>query len=214
MGGCVLALRFDMPASIACPSCHESLPLFSCAKTTAPIPVSSLLCQQALILAALDPNVLSIEPAPPIALATLDGAVTGLTAIFTDQNGSKTAVVADDGDAFAAMFADDARAATERMKLGFKILTADEIRLEPLLTNSELVWSCRNRFIPASDQVRILLHLSEYGAVPLIEASYAAVNSRDGISTVLALACRNLVELNLAEDPLGPDTKVRRRNIA
>ena len=81
---------------------------------------------------------------------------------------------------------------------------------EPTATDLRMIWSCATRWYVPGDQVRVLQYLSDNGNASLFDAAQAATASVDGVATVLALACRGLVELDLSEGPLGPETRVRR----
>ena len=181
---------------------------FLCAKSDGPVPVASALGRMALIQAALDPDIASISPPPLL----FDGAHGGLTAVLTGVDGLRAAILIDgDGDAFADKTPDDIRSAAAGHGLAFRLLGRADVEAEPFHSNARQVWCCRRRFVPAGDLVRVLHFLSENGASPLIEAAQAATGSRDGVETVLALACRDRVEISLRERLLGPETPVRIR---
>ena len=61
----------------------------------------------------------------------------------------------------------------------------------------------------ATGLIRVLEALAG-GPLPLAEASWA-VPSGDGVVVCLALACRDLLEIDLTGAPLGPETPVKRR---
>jgi len=61
------------------------------------------------------------------------------------------------------------------------------------------------------DRVRILHYLTESGAAPLIDVAQAATTSPDGIAAVLTLVCQDLLEIDLVQASLAPETLVRRR---
>eukprot|EP01037_Dinobryon_pediforme_P017818 gene17818-18045_t len=193
-----------MTASATPPSDKQNL--FNCIKCNALIKINFKLDYKFLIQAALNPDIIRISPAPPILLTSLGSVYTGLTALLTHRNGSKTGILIDNENAFAALFEDDARAASAKLSFALRVLMPGNIKTEPLFSNCQLVWRYRNKFVPAGDQVRVLHLLREEGETPLLETSYVTAGSRDGIGAVLALACRDLVEIDLAERPLGPDT--------
>ena len=74
-----------------------------------------------------------------------------------------------------------------------------------------MVWNCRYLRIQASDRVRVMQALNEDGPMPLIRLSAEVRWSIDPVAAVLAMACLDLVELDLTSIPLGPETVVRRR---
>lgn len=181
---------------------------FVCAKCDGPVAVASALARMALIQAALDPDIASISPPPTL----FDGAHGGLTAVLTGVDGLRAAILVDDGgDVFAGKTPDDVRSAAAAQGLSLQVLGRADIKAEPFHSNARQVWSCRRRFVPAGDLVRVLHFLSENGASSLIEAAQAATSSRDGVEAVLALACLDRVEVSIRERLLGPETSVRLR---
>jgi hypothetical protein len=90
-------------------------------------------------------------------------------------------------------------------------ITAADLRREPRAANSSLVWGCRDRRIWISDRVRALEALTDEGPMQLARLSAELRWSADPVASVLAMACIDLVELDLTSAPLGPQTIVRRR---
>lgn len=173
--------------------------IFVSTKTSAPVPCHGDLARLALIRATLDPSVASIAPLRADAqhaqarvrpVATLVG-VDGAVALF---------VCGEDGPD-----ASDYGVAT-------LVYSAAELTSDPLASNLKLVWSCARRWVSPGDQVRVLHVLDECGSTTLIDAAQAATASVDGVATVLAMACKGLVEIDLDDAPLGPGTRVRRRD--
>ena len=172
---------------------------FVSAKTVRPVPCHGDLARLALIRATLDPSVATIAPlsadarhapARVRAVATLVG-VDGSVALC---------VRGEDGpDAL------DCDAAT-------LVYSAADLMRDPLAANLRLVWSCARRWVSPGDQVRVLHVLDECGSTTLIDAAQAATASVDGVATVLAMACRGLIEIDLDDGPLGPGTRLRRRD--
>ncbi len=91
-----------------------------------------------------------------------------------------------------------------------EIVTAADIAAEPRLSNALAVWSTRHGQVAVGDQVRVLVHLDEASAAPLIEAARSAIATPDGVAAVLAFACRGLIAVDLETEPIGPETAVRR----
>ena len=186
---------------------------FEGAKTSEPILARNRGVLDALIIAALDPTVRAIAPATPI-MILLDGSPVPHQPDFR--------LLTDTGPVVVDVYR-PARMATHRERfdivtealadLGIRYERRDPppIHGSPLLMNARSVWGCRRAQVAASDQVRVL-DAVRVGPVSLAEAAQA-VRSGDGVSIVLALACRDLVELDLAAGPLGPETQVRRRRV-
>ena len=172
--------------------------VFVSSKTTAPVPVDTRVAQLALIQATLDPGVLRIDP--PVAHRA-SGPLT-FVALLTDHDGP-SALVMSDVPASVPLGDNDLRT---------RVVDRAALLAEPTATDLRMIWSCATRWYVPGDQVRVLQFLSDNGGASLIEAAQSATASVDGVATVLALACRGLVELDLSEGPLGPETRVRRHH--
>lgn len=176
---------------------NEYVPLFVSPRTVRPVPYVTDVARLALVRASLDPEVTSIEPVPT---GRGRAGVPGRVAMVVDVFGEVVPLRIVD-DAFAEGL-DDAGLAYARPVLDANGRTLD------------MVWACRRRYVPASDQVRILHYLDACGGeCSLIEVAQATTSSYDGVTTVLALACRGLVSIAL-DAPLGPETKVKRSHCA
>ena len=167
-------------------------------KTDAPVPVSTAVAQLALIQSTLDPDVIRIAPPP----AACDQVTSPIVAVVTDHDGPSALVI---GDA-------PPRPADGLRDLRRRTVDRGTLLAEPTATDLRMIWGCATRSYAPGDQVRVLQYLSDNGNASLIEAAQAATASVDGVATVLALACRGLVELDLSEGPLGPETRVRRHH--
>jgi hypothetical protein len=183
--------------------------LFVSAKTTTAIPASSDLVRDSLVAATLDPAVRRIDFH---AQALVYAAHIDLNII---------AIVRDDGrfwlDIVEARPARDAEqealasVALAALGLAPLTLTAEEIRRQPRFANAGLVWSHRLAPVGLSMRMAILQILSDDGPMPLSRLLSALRTERDPIPPVLAMACSDLIELDLVSRPLGPETIVRVR---
>jgi hypothetical protein len=95
----------------------------------------------------------------------------------------------------------------------FSIETAASIRAEPRFTTIRLIGACKRTLVTAGDRVRILHQLDECGVMRLVDCASAAMNTMDGVSAVLALACEGLIAVDISR-PILPETQVRRRRLA
>jgi hypothetical protein len=173
------------------------------------IPASSDLVQDSLVAATLDPSVRRIDFH---AQALVYAAHIDLNII---------AIVRDDGrfwlDIVEARPARDAEqealASVALAALGLSplTLTAEDIRRQPRFANANLVWSHRLAPVGLSMRMAILQILSDDGPMPLSRLLSALRGDRDPVPPVLAMACSDLIELDLASRPLGPKTIVRVR---
>jgi hypothetical protein len=184
---------------------------FESGKTLAPIPVRSRAVFDSLILASLDPAVDALTPADPVTIHVAGQALDhqpdfhlvagGTVTVVEVPNPSRPVIEAARYAAVAAAFVERGVAYERRLP--------PQVHGSPTLMNARAVWGCRSAPVSASDQIRLLEALAA-GPLPLAEAA-RAVPSGDGIVVCLALACRALVDLDLASAPLGPETLVKRR---
>jgi len=163
----------------------------------------------------LDSNVISITPRSVPLKVVLSGETADHVCDFSEKTDHGLALVdvrclAEMRQPNASEFHLAVAAAAREQGFSYRVETEETILAEPSYTNALLVQSCKRRFVYPSDQVLILHHLSESGQSTLIEAAQACRPHVDGISAVLALACRRLVIVDLLSEPLGPETPVKR----
>jgi hypothetical protein len=178
--------------------------LFTSPKCRVAIPVNSPLLRYALEQASLDSSVRQIDyrigpqiECPPISLAGV---------VLRREDGSFLLRVhpgrpkrTDD---------EDARLNFVLERHGLRLLerVAKDICSEPLFSNSRAVWSHAGRHVSLTDRLRIGLAM-EQGPLPIVELDQRARPGCDVVAAVCALACENLLRLNL-DAPLGPRTMV------
>lgn len=183
---------------------------FISAKTAAPIPARHPALRDALVQASLDPQVRSIAY---LASANVASEQVELDAVILQR---------DDGhfllDVIPARRIRDleqeglALIALSRLGLVPLTLTAEEIRLEPQFTNARLVWAYRGAHVPIGLRLSILQILLDEGPMPLGELLKSVRSERDPAPAVMALACANLIIVDLVSQPVGPATIVRSRS--
>jgi hypothetical protein len=183
--------------------------LFVSAKTTTAIQATCTLVRDALVQASLDPAVRAIEFIPLARVAA--------TQIDLDA----TVIVRDDGrfvlDVVPARLIRDVDqeglALIAYSELGLKpiTLTAADIRREPCFTNSRLVWQHRLHPVGISMRMLVLQLLADDGPMTLAQLLSGVRSDRDPSPAVMALACSDLIELDLVSRPLGPQTIARAR---
>ncbi|OKO83228.1 hypothetical protein [Bradyrhizobium sp. AS23.2] len=175
--------------------------LFLSSKTATPIPLRHPALHDALIQASLDPQVRSIVYIPSANATVLqrdDGSflldVVPTRRIRTSEEQRRAQIALTD--------------------LGLKpiALTAEEIRREPRYSNVRLVWSYRESPVSVGLRLRILLTLLDEGPMPLGELLKSIRSEVDPAPAVMALACADLLVLDLASEPLGPRTIARSRS--
>ena len=164
---------------------------FVSAKTSAPVPCHGDLARLALIRATLDSSIATIAP---LRTGSHDGPA-GVRAVATlvGVDGSVALCVRSEGGPDASDCAMPAL-----------VYSAAELMRDPLAANLRAVWSCARRWVSPGDQVRVLHVLDENGTTSLIDAAQAATASVDGVATVLAMACRGLIEIDLDDAPPWP----------
>jgi hypothetical protein len=183
--------------------------VFVAAKATTAIPAADELVRHALIQAALDPAVRAIEFIPTVAVY---GSVIALDVIVLRGDDGRR--VLDIVETRPVRSLDDeglALLAVDQLGLPALTLTAADIRREPRAGNCRLVWNHRHYRVNAGDRVHVLQVLTEEGEMTLARAAAQCRFAFDAVAAVLALVCADLVEIDLATLPLGPETRVRRR---
>ncbi|GAA0023117.1 hypothetical protein JOE51_004146 [Bradyrhizobium japonicum] len=93
---------------------------------------------------------------------------------------------------------------------GLRLLERDatDIRQEPLFSNARFAWSFVHYHVPITDRLRIALALEDGGPQSVLELEERARPTCDTLAAVCALACQDLVGINISRDPLGPRTIV------
>jgi hypothetical protein len=183
--------------------------LFVSAKTSTAIPARCALVRDALVQASLDPAVRSIDF---IASARVGAAPVDLNA---------TIIHRDDGRFYLDVVAarplrdveDEGLALIALQNLGLTAitLTAADIQREPRFANSRLVWSYREHPVGIGLRMRVLQILADDGPMALSRLLSAVRSDRDPSPAVMAMACSDLIELDLVSQPLGPQTIARSR---
>lgn len=158
---------------------------------------------------SLDPQVRSLEFIPT---APVDAAQVDLQAIV---------VVRDDGrfhlDVVEARRVGEleieglALIALDRLGVTPLTLTAADIRREPRFANSKSVWAYRMHPLGIEMRMRVLSTLQDDGPLQLGCLPQLVRSVQDPAPAVMALACSDLIEIDLASQPLGPVTIVRAR---
>jgi hypothetical protein len=184
--------------------------LFISAKTSVAIPTTCSLARDALIQATLDPQVRGIEF---LAKAHVGASQVDLDATVIDRDDGRFVL-----DVVPARRVRDveqeglALIAYSRLGLSPITLTAADIEREPRFTNSRLVWSYRMHPVGISLRMRVLQILGDDAPMSLSRLLSAVRGDRDPSPAVMALACSDLIELDLVSRPIGPSTIVRTRS--
>ncbi|QDP26165.1 hypothetical protein [Bradyrhizobium cosmicum] len=173
---------------------------FVSVKCDGSIPMRHPLVRDALLQAALNPAVRSIEylPAIPPAPSTWDDCRYFLDIVEARPRRS---------------IAQRLMIAQALLDLGLRPLvrTESDVMREPRCTNARTVFENAGRPVDVGLRLQILGALTEDGAMPLGELLSRLRGHRDPASAVMSLACNDLIELDLDSTPLGPRTLTRLR---
>jgi hypothetical protein len=182
---------------------------FISAKTSAAIPAACCLAWDALIQATLDPAIRRIDL---IRSAHVGFIRVDIGAIVLNRDDGRFLLdivparrirdIDEEGLALIAL---------AELGLPTLYLAADDILREPRLANSRAVWSYRLQPVGITMRMRVLSILMENGPMPLSQLLSAIRADRDPGPVVLAMACSDLIQLDLIGVPLGPATMAQCR---
>lgn len=182
---------------------------FNSAKTTTPIPLRHPMIKEALIQLSLDASVRSIDYIPSANVGAED---VELDAIIVERDSGRFLLdivparpirdLEDEGLALIAL---------SEFGLPTLAMTLESLRQEPRFSNSRLVWLYSRHCVPLELRIRVLEVLSERQSMKLGALLRQIEGGSRGSRAVMALACANLIELDLSSQPLGPTTIVTPR---
>lgn len=182
---------------------------FVSVKCDGSIPVRHPLVRDALLQAALDPAVRSIEylPAIPPAPSTWD-----VDAIVIERDDCRYFLDIVEARPRRSI-AQRLMIAQALLDLGLRPLvrTESDIIREPRCTNARTVFEYARRPVDAGLRLQIFGALTDDGSMPLGELLSRLRSHRDPASAVMSLACNDLIDLDLDSTPLGPRTLTRLR---
>jgi hypothetical protein len=104
------------------------------------------------------------------------------------------------------------RTVSRDLGLATMTVTAEHLAAEPRRSNVDLVWSHRGRSVPLDLRLGILQVLLDDGPLSLGQLLQRVRADREPAAAVMALACSDVLELDLISDPIGPATMVRSRS--
>jgi hypothetical protein len=182
--------------------------LFVFAKTSSGIPARHPLIRDALVQASLDPQVRALEFVPSAIVETTRVALKAIIFVRDDRRFYLDVVDARPVDKFEVKSL--ALIALDQLSLSPLVLTAADIKREPLFANATTVWAYRRHPVRIEMRMQILSVLQEDGPLQVGYLLQRVRAIQD--PAVMALACSDLVELDLISQPLGPTTIVRSRS--
>lgn len=175
--------------------------IFRSPKAKRPMPVASGLMFGALIRSALDPYVRAISAGPPEA-----GSVVGVQAFVAARfDGSTLICVYEQPD---VRWRSALGRIAESAGLSLLPLNRSDLSVEPHASNCRKVWSCRGHSVEPDERSRIVSVLREEIGLPLAEICREVRSGADAVRVVSALACQDVLALDLASQPLGARTPV------
>ncbi|GAB9167409.1 hypothetical protein BDS110ZK4_30240 [Bradyrhizobium diazoefficiens] len=184
--------------------------VFVSAKTLCAIPARHDSLREALVQNSLDPQVRSIGY---LASAYAASQPVDLGAVVVSRDDGR--YVLDVVPARRIRDLDEeglVQIALRELGLSALTITADDIRQEPRYANAQLVWSYNGVRVPIGLRMRIIEVLIEDGPMALGRLLSSISADRDPSPAVMALACADLVELDLLSEPIGPRSIVRARS--
>jgi hypothetical protein len=178
-------------------------------KTKSAIPVSSSLHKDLVIQSALDPRVRSIEFLTEV--RHQDTAITVNSIVLRRDDGDYMLEIPGrrrprDVDEENAVLL-----GLQSMGISLLEIDIDEIRREPRLSNAREIWGCKDLRVPIRDRMHIMTALSEDGPQSILALQDVVPATTDLASSLCALTCADLVEIDMDDRPLGPHTVVRAR---
>jgi hypothetical protein len=181
--------------------------VFVSAKCAVPIPAPHPARREALIRASLDASVRRISH---VASAVVAGSNVEMDVVMIGRDDGIFAL-----DVVPARYRIDGRQGLVHRALrdlghASLIVTAEDLDAEPARANRDLVWSHRGRTVAVDRRLEILRILVDDGPLPL-DRLLRGVSGRDPAASVMALACADLLELDLESALFGPSTEVRLR---
>lgn len=189
---------------------HRRPDLFVSAKSRSAIPLPDCaLVEDALVQASLDPAVRSLAFVPA---AGVPSAPVGCGIILVERDDGRFWL---DVEAVRPLRTTYENRTIEGLACEGLLpitLTSEEILREPRFANSRQVWSHRDHPVGFALRVRLLEIIDEEGPLRLGRLLTSIWSDRDPAPAVLALACADLLELDLVSRPLGPATMVRARS--
>lgn len=183
--------------------------LFTSAKTACAIRARHPALHEALVQATLDPSVRSIGYQ---AKAIVGAAEVTIDAVIIQQDDGRYLL-----DVVPARQLRDleeeglVRLALRDLGLQVRTVTMEELRAQPRRGNCAFVWSYKERAVPVGIRMRVLQALRDDGPMELGRLLEGSQADHDPAPAVLAMACDDLIEIDLISQRLGPGSMVRAR---
>ncbi|WP_049802976.1 hypothetical protein [Bradyrhizobium japonicum] len=185
---------------------------FTSAKTTGAIPVRHPAIRDVLIQCSLNPAIRFID--------YVESAVVGADEVDLDAivvRGEGGSVLLDVIPARPLRDLEEeglALIALGELNLPTQRLTSEDLMREPRYSNSKLVWLYNRHHVPLDLRMQIMTVLAGHPSMHLRKLLEEIQETRSrGSRAVMALACADVIELDLETQPLGPTTTVKSRGV-
>jgi hypothetical protein len=175
-------------------------------KTTGAIPAHSPFARDLVVQSVLDPGVRRVEFLNQI---VHDGVAVATRSIVVTRDDKRFLVD------LVGSHSGRTPGQQQIVDLGLEALGIERIKVspgaikrEPRHSNARLIWQHRGTAVSARDRSRIISYLSEHGPLVIGRLETDVDISIDMTTAVCALACDDLLEIDLDAAPLGRGTRV------
>lgn len=175
-------------------------------KTSRVIPIKHEATRDALILSSLDPDVRAIGYLETYRLDGSDVLVETPIVHRIDGNFGLDIVPARNAQGTPRQ---KFERVMKTMGLPLLAITRDHLDAQPRRANSHLTWKYRCHPVGISMRMQILQALASEGPMLFGELIQYVRVARDPAPAIMALACSNLLEIDLLTAPIGPKSIVR-----
>lgn len=86
----------------------------------------------------------------------------------------------------------------------------DLVKLSQRIANARDLLRYATYFVSLGDKIRLLSLLEEYGSMSISECATCFQNTSDPIGSIASMVLRRIVEINLDDEPIGPDARISR----
>ena len=194
--------------SIHRPTRHRNSKFVNSPKCISAIPASTALHRDLLIQSALDAHVRSIEFVDEI--RHRGRAASPRSIILNRDDGRFMLDILGADEATDAEHDEDPLETLQSRGISLLKISPEQIRRGPRFGNARRIWEFCNADPGVRQRERILDRLWDRGPQTIYELELFS-NSYDVVPSLSALACADLVEIDIDSSPLGPRTLIRTR---
>lgn len=92
----------------------------------------------------------------------------------------------------------------------YRLDTYDLEKLSQRLANARDLLRYATYNVSLGDKIRLLSLLDEYGPMSIKDCAPSIQNTSDPIGSIASMVLRRIVEMDLDDEPIGPDTRISR----